>query len=103
MGYKYGSKNVELLLVFCCLFILPCHAHINMDVRMLSELKGICEVAYSCYHDQVLICGQSVSQARTFLDLCDMYEYACEYSLVFRHVKDDDSCPNERDLDINVG
>lgn len=46
-----------------------------------SELKKLCEHAYVCFHDTVIICGKSVNEARTFLDLCDLYEYSCEYNM----------------------
>ncbi|XP_063832558.1 uncharacterized protein LOC135081700 [Ostrinia nubilalis] len=78
-------------------------SHLIGDKTHLTELKRLCEHAYKCFHDTIIVCGKSVNEARTFLDLCDMYEYACEYTMVFRHVKDDDVCPNPKELGVGVG
>ncbi|CAK1593775.1 unnamed protein product [Parnassius mnemosyne] len=86
------------------LLISALQSHLVGDKMHLSELKSLCEHAYICFHDQVIICGKSVNQARTFLDLCDMYEYACEYNMVFRHVKEDEGiCPNPKELGQRFG
>ncbi|CAG4960181.1 unnamed protein product [Colias eurytheme] len=78
--------------------------HLVGDKAHLTELKKLCEHAYTCFHDNVIICGKSVNEARTFLDLCDLYEYSCEYNMVFRHVKDEEGiCPNPRELGQGVG
>ncbi|XP_061379943.1 uncharacterized protein LOC133319465 isoform X2 [Danaus plexippus] len=56
-------------------------SHVVGDKAYLTELKKLCEHAYICFHDNIIICGKSVNEARTFLDLCDLYEYSCEYNM----------------------
>ncbi|KAJ8709100.1 hypothetical protein PYW07_008926 [Mythimna separata] len=91
-----------LFIVFQVLVVVE--SHILADKSHLTELTKICEHAYSCFHDRIIICGKSVNEARTFLDLCDLYEYACEYTMVFRHVKEEEGlCPNPKELLMGTG
>ncbi|KOB57840.1 Uncharacterized protein OBRU01_25661 [Operophtera brumata] len=76
---KHGLTLGVILIVSLIISAVKCH--ITGDKTYLSELKKLCEHAYMCFHDTVIVCGKSVNEARTFLDLCDMYEYACEYSM----------------------
>ncbi|KAI8437694.1 hypothetical protein MSG28_011932 [Choristoneura fumiferana] len=92
----------ERIIAFSCV-VISVHSHIIADKSQLTALKTLCEHAYSCFHDKVIVCGKSVNEARTFIDLCDMYEYSCEYVMVFRHVKDDEYCPNQKELGVEVG
>ncbi|KAI5644862.1 hypothetical protein NE865_03208 [Phthorimaea operculella] len=81
------------------LFILSApsiQGHLTGDKAYLSQIKLLCEHAYDCFHDMVLVCGKSVHEARTFLDLCDLYEYSCETDIVYKHTTDEDGCPDER-------
>lgn len=32
----------------------------------------------TCVHDTIPICGKMGDEKRTFLDLCDLLEYACD-------------------------
>ncbi|CAF4841631.1 unnamed protein product [Pieris macdunnoughi] len=96
---KYLTFLLTLMLVF-----QDSYLHLVGDKAHLSELKKLCEHAYTCFHDTVITCGKSVNEARTFLDLCDLYEYSCEYNMVFRHVKEEEGiCPNPRELGQGVG
>ncbi|CAH0677671.1 unnamed protein product [Spodoptera exigua] len=71
----------------------------NFETIGWAELKKACDNACECFHDTVIVCGKSVNEARTFLDLCDLYEYSCEHNMVFRHVKDEEGvCPDPRNL-----
>nr|XP_053615789.1 uncharacterized protein LOC128678347 [Plodia interpunctella] len=100
------KMKVNTCLLENLLFIILIHrvdSHLIGDKTRLTELKKLCEHAYTCFHDTIIICGKSVNEARTFLDLCDLYEYSCEYNMVFRHVKEDETCPNPKELGEGVG
>ncbi|XP_050556170.1 uncharacterized protein LOC126911683 [Spodoptera frugiperda] len=94
-------KAILLLLMLSPLLI---DSHLLPDKTQLSELKKMCEHAYTCFHDLVIVCGKSVNEARTFLDICDLYEYSCEYHMVFRHVKEEEGvCPDPRTIPFGMG
>ncbi|KAL0819116.1 hypothetical protein ABMA28_008378 [Loxostege sticticalis] len=83
--------------------VLRLHVHVP-NYKPTSELKKLCDHAYKCFHDTIIICGKSVNEARTFIDLCDMYEYSCETNMVFRHVKEEEGvCPNPKELQSGAG
>ncbi|XP_073959208.1 uncharacterized protein isoform X3 [Choristoneura fumiferana] len=63
---------VMLLLAFCCL-ALP---HLIHPV-------DYCHLAATCEHDNLPICGSDSCNRRSFLDVCDMYEYNCDYQKQF--------------------
>ncbi|XP_073959206.1 uncharacterized protein isoform X1 [Choristoneura fumiferana] len=69
---------VMLLLAFCCL-ALP---HLIHPV-------DYCHLAATCEHDNLPICGSDSCNRRSFLDVCDMYEYNCDYQKRFQTTGDD--------------
>lgn len=43
-----------------------------------NKVDQFCLLADSCIHDTIPICGRMGDEKRTFLDLCDLIEYACD-------------------------
>ncbi|KAL0868598.1 hypothetical protein ABMA27_008061 [Loxostege sticticalis] len=45
-----------------------------------NRIDQFCNLADTCIHDTIPICGRMGDEQRSFLDLCDMLEYACDTS-----------------------
>ncbi|XP_073959797.1 uncharacterized protein [Choristoneura fumiferana] len=58
-----------------------------------NKVEQFCVLAEKCIHDTIPICGRSGEEMRTFLDLCDLLEYACDSNNVFTHIEDTVGCP----------
>ncbi|KAM3961166.1 uncharacterized protein ACR2FA_004718 [Aphomia sociella] len=102
--WKLNVLSLQLLVLLLITLLHCINGHIVGDKAHLSQLKKLCEHAYTCFHDTVIICGKSVNEARTFLDLCDLYEFSCEYNMVYRHVKEEEGvCPNPKELGAGIG
>ncbi|XP_052754091.1 uncharacterized protein LOC128201363 isoform X1 [Galleria mellonella] len=102
--WKASILSLQLLMLLFTVSFNSIKGHLVGDKAHLTELKKLCEHAYTCFHDTVIICGKSVNEARTFIDLCDLYEYSCEYNMVYRHVKEEDGvCPNPKELGTGIG
>lgn len=43
-----------------------------------NKIDQYCNLAETCVHDTVPICGRMGEESRTFLDLCDLLEFACD-------------------------
>lgn len=43
-----------------------------------SKVDQYCNLAEGCIHDTIPICGKLNEEKRTFLDHCDLLEYACD-------------------------
>ncbi|XP_052754092.1 uncharacterized protein LOC128201363 isoform X2 [Galleria mellonella] len=79
--WKASILSLQLLMLLFTVSFNSIKGHLVGDKAHLTELKKLCEHAYTCFHDTVIICGKSVNEARTFIDLCDLYEYSCEYNM----------------------
>ncbi|KAJ8709109.1 hypothetical protein PYW07_008935 [Mythimna separata] len=56
----------------------------------LEPVINFCKMADQCQHDFVPICAQdSLGLARMFNDICDLYEFNCDYKKQYQHVKID--------------
>ncbi|KPI98751.1 hypothetical protein RR46_10069, partial [Papilio xuthus] len=58
-----------------------------------NKVDQFCQLAETCIHDTIPICGTMGDEKRTFLDLCDLLEYACDTNQVYSHVDDMPGCP----------
>ncbi|CAK1545656.1 unnamed protein product [Leptosia nina] len=43
-----------------------------------NKIDQFCSLADTCIHDTIPICGRMGDETRTFLDLCDLLEFACD-------------------------
>ncbi|CAH2095234.1 unnamed protein product [Euphydryas editha] len=59
-----------------------------------NKIDQFCSLADTCIHDTIPICGKMGDEKRTFLDLCDLLEFACDTNQIFVHVEDMAGCPN---------
>ncbi|XP_045504344.1 uncharacterized protein LOC123700988 [Colias croceus] len=58
-----------------------------------NKVDQFCNLADTCIHDTIPICGRMGEDTRTFLDLCDLLEFACDTNQVYAHVDDMEGCP----------
>ncbi|KAJ8709108.1 hypothetical protein PYW07_008934 [Mythimna separata] len=72
-----------------------CHISIHSSTPA-SKVEQHCDLAEGCVHDTIPVCGKMGDQTRTFLDLCDLLEYACDTSQIYVHVEDVEGCPAEK-------
>ncbi|XP_053615563.1 uncharacterized protein LOC128678201 [Plodia interpunctella] len=87
--------KLRLILLFYIflLFTYVC-GHIPIHVSTpANKIEQFCELADSCVHDTIPICGLMDKEKRTFLDICDMLEYACDHNKIYTHIEDVEGCP----------
>ncbi|XP_075984372.1 uncharacterized protein LOC142982013 isoform X2 [Anticarsia gemmatalis] len=61
-----------------------------------NKIEQFCHLSDSCVHDTIPICGRMGDLKRTFLDLCDMLEFACDTNQIYAHIDDEPGCPVPR-------
>ncbi|XP_047994197.1 uncharacterized protein LOC125232531 [Leguminivora glycinivorella] len=90
LDLMYPRKSLWFLI---CAISVQSHLVPPEETEGHDQLKKWCEYAYSCFHDKVYVCGRGAMQTRTFLDVCDMYEYSCETNQIYIKIKETDSEP----------
>ncbi|XP_073959796.1 uncharacterized protein [Choristoneura fumiferana] len=85
------------ILIYCFPWMIPiavvqCHLPDYVSTPS-NKVEQFCVLAEKCIHDTIPICGRSGEEMRTFLDLCDLLEYACDSNNVFTHIEDTVGCP----------
>ncbi|XP_072933071.1 uncharacterized protein [Epargyreus clarus] len=80
-------------MLWLCL-ISPVRSHLpDYASTPSNKVDQFCLLAQTCIHDTIPICGKMGDEKRTFLDLCDMLEYACDTNQIYTHVDDMKGCP----------
>ncbi|XP_028161488.1 uncharacterized protein LOC114353628 [Ostrinia furnacalis] len=77
------------------ILLLPtilCHIP-NYITTPPNKIDQFCNLADTCVHDTIPVCGRMGDEKRSFLDLCDMLEFACDTNQVYTHIDDTDDCP----------
>uniref|UniRef100_A0A2H1WS46 SFRICE_015833 n=1 Tax=Spodoptera frugiperda TaxID=7108 RepID=A0A2H1WS46_SPOFR len=71
--------------------------HFNYHLSYFPQNKNeqFCQLSDNCMHDTVRICGTMGDQKRTFLDMCDLLEFACDTNQIYTHVDEMEGCPEE--------
>ncbi|CAH1635985.1 unnamed protein product [Spodoptera littoralis] len=52
-----------------------------------------CQLSENCMHDTIRVCGRMGEKKRTFLDMCDLLEFACDTNQIYVHIEDEEGCP----------
>ncbi|XP_039760269.1 uncharacterized protein LOC120633924 [Pararge aegeria] len=77
--------------------LLPACGHLpDYASTPSNKIDQFCSLAETCIHDTIPICGKMGDEIRTFLDLCDLMEFACDTNQIFTHVEDMAGCPMHR-------
>ncbi|CAK1593779.1 unnamed protein product [Parnassius mnemosyne] len=82
--------------IYCIVIHLltPGKTHLPENaVTPSNKIDQFCQLAETCIHDTIPICGTNGEKKRTFMDLCDLLEYACDTNEVYNHVDDMPDCP----------
>ncbi|XP_050354929.1 uncharacterized protein LOC126776449 [Nymphalis io] len=86
------------IIIYCILWtinIAPVRCHLpDYASTPSNKIDQFCSLADTCIHDTIPICGKMGDEKRTFLDLCDLLEFACDTNQIFVHVEDMAGCPN---------
>ncbi|KAL4717376.1 hypothetical protein ACJJTC_017263 [Scirpophaga incertulas] len=97
--FTYSVMWIKLLIQSALFFMVTnkafCHVPNHISTPS-SKVDQFCLMADTCVHDTIAICGRMGDETRTFLDLCDLLEYACDTNLIFTHIEDTKDCPAER-------
>ncbi|XP_045519901.1 uncharacterized protein LOC123711374 isoform X1 [Pieris brassicae] len=85
------------IIIYCMLWIrlitsIWCHLPEHASTPS-NKIDQFCSLADTCIHDTIPICGRMGEETRTFLDLCDLLEFACDTNQVYAHVDDMEGCP----------
>ncbi|KAJ8711675.1 hypothetical protein PYW08_008629 [Mythimna loreyi] len=93
--------------VFCVsillINLLQVRCHIPSEITTpANKVEQHCILAETCVHDTIPVCGQMGDQTRTFLDLCDLLEFACDKNQIYVHIDDKEGCPEKKSEVINI-
>ncbi|XP_026735852.1 uncharacterized protein LOC113499538 [Trichoplusia ni] len=99
-------KIAEIILfhiVFLLINISPVTCHVPSYASTPSnKIEQFCQLSEACIHDTIAVCGKMGEEQRTFLDLCDLLEYACDHNQIFSHVDDMPGCPEVEEDDYYI-
>ncbi|CAH0731960.1 unnamed protein product, partial [Brenthis ino] len=88
--------NIIIHYILLAFLILSVCSHLpDYASTPSNKIDQFCSLADTCIHDTIPICGKMGDEKRTFLDLCDMLEFACDTNQIFVHVDDMAGCPGK--------
>ncbi|XP_041982869.1 uncharacterized protein LOC121735935 [Aricia agestis] len=89
-----SSMRVIVASILLCMNLTPAVNHVPDPPKRVNKAEELCELADSCMHDTIPVCGRMGEVRRTFLDLCDLIEYGCDTNQIFAHVEGNAQCPD---------